>query len=195
MSGTLVEQVRQDADASRAAALVQYREILARNDSPQEGDVEALRRLFPVLGKTPVNLCEDFFALAQARALEERAANLADLDAKALAAGEALREEGAKRDEVVKTADAQLAQVVSTWRLAEAASHAAQRAASDLAALKRQRPDLFGLPPEPPAQPEEPPGSGAVGPVVTEEQPAASPRSCGAAGWSQTPGGIRPLPD
>jgi len=62
---TLLEQTRVEASAARSQAAADYREILERNDRPQAGDLERLRDVMGVLGRTDEDLSEDLAFVQQ----------------------------------------------------------------------------------------------------------------------------------
>jgi hypothetical protein len=67
---TLAEQARQDELAKRREAAERYRELLRRNENPEDGDTLALRECMTVLGRGVSDLPDDLELMAVLDAMD-----------------------------------------------------------------------------------------------------------------------------
>ncbi|MEI7837283.1 MAG: hypothetical protein WCK05_12860 [Planctomycetota bacterium] len=146
---TLLEQITARTETDRGKTQTLYRELLARNATPQKGDAEDLRKIMAELDKTPAQVQADLDILARAAALEIEAGKVTTLTVEAEAAD-------------TKAADAQRAVNDALRGLQEKANAAnleaervgvvlerAKRSARELRELRQANSALFGLPEEP----------------------------------------------
>lgn len=145
MTATLLEQITARTEADRDKTLTAYRELLARNATPQDGDTEALRKIMAELDKTPAQVQADIDTLARAAALEIDAGKIATLTAEAEAADiKASEAQRAVTDALHELQGKANVASIEAERLGVVLDRA-KRAARDLRELRQSYPALFGL--------------------------------------------------
>ncbi|MGE0481914.1 MAG: hypothetical protein AB7Q17_15745 [Phycisphaerae bacterium] len=96
----LLAELHDLAAAGRAAAALEYAEILARRETPKAGDAKQLKVLAAELGRSLADVAADAEALAEIERAAEAAALIAEREAAAAAAKSAYRELVARCEEL-----------------------------------------------------------------------------------------------
>ena len=143
---SLVEQVETARAQEQEKAKALYREILHRNNAPDEGDAQELSRLMDVLEIRPAQLEADLASLQQAAAL---AAQLADADADAAKQARRIAQEAktafaVKRTAILTELNAEGAKIDAAVGAAGSRMQAAGIARNQLKDLTRGNRRLFG---------------------------------------------------
>jgi hypothetical protein len=152
---SLIEAIQQESQEAHAKALDVYRETLQRDADPKPGDAKKLREAMATLGYGPDRLAADLATLRQAVSLEREAAGFTpELDEQHNAAWALLTSHNAESERIAAEREAERVHLnVEADRLSNRRD-AARNAASKLTELKAANAALFGLQPQPKAEPD-----------------------------------------
>ncbi len=170
MLSNLIETVKHSDAKAKADALATYRALLLRADKPRKGDTEALRDAMAVLGIGPDRLERDAQAVRQAAHLERQAAeDTPELAAESASAADALNRHLEETERIRRERDEEARRLRSEWDALTERRRGADEARRKLAALHRERWELFGVP-EPKPEPDPMPRFSTGDPGLTPWQ-------------------------